>query len=88
MTLMVVNTLFYLIFGVVQIFQCSPIPKAWNPTLDGWCQNINSGLVFSPAVDFALNLAMLLLPIWMLWKLEIKIQKRLRAVTIFAVGIM
>ena len=86
--LMWINTLFYLIFGLVLIFYCSPIQKSWHPSLRGHCQNISSGLVFSPAIDFVLNIAMLLLPIWVLWKLDMKIKQRLRAGLVFLVGIM
>ena len=80
--LMWINTLFYLVFGLDEIFYCSPIQKSWNPSLRGHCQNISSGLVFSPAIDFVLNVAMLL------WKLDIKIKQRLRAGLVFLVGIM
>ena len=86
--LMWINTLFYLVFGIVQIFYCSPIPKSWKPSIPGHCQNISSGLVFSPVIDFVLNVAMLLLPIWIVWHLEMKIEQKLRAGLIFVVGLL
>ena len=86
--LMLINTLFYFIWGIDQIVYCTPVQKSWNPSLPGSCQNISSGLVFSPVVDFVLNLAMLLVPIWILWKLELKIKQRLRAGIIFAFGLL
>ena len=46
------------------------------------------GLVFSPTVDLVLNIAMLLLQIWILWKLQMQIHLRIRAFTIFSLGIM
>ena len=65
--LMWINSSLNLVFGLDKIFYCSPIRKSWIPPLRGHCQNISSGLVFSHAIDFVLNVAMLLLPIWMLW---------------------
>ena len=86
--LMTVNTLFYLTWGLVEIFYCTPIPKNWIPSLPGSCLNVNAGLVFSPVVDLVLNISMLCLPIWILWRLNLKIDQRLRATVIFAFGVL
>ncbi|CAJ2505494.1 Uu.00g128880.m01.CDS01 [Anthostomella pinea] len=62
---------------VSTIFQCTPIPKAWNPTLPGHCVDdfpwYLSTAVLSTAVDFYI----LLLPVPMIWGLKTSLRRRL-----------
>jgi len=70
------------------LFQCKPVALLWNPRLEGHCIQLETiifpGAIFSIVED----LAILLLPIPCLSKLNVGKGKKISLISMFSVGIM
>ncbi|KAI1260513.1 hypothetical protein F5Y18DRAFT_419999 [Xylariaceae sp. FL1019] len=68
------------------IFMCTPIEKAWKVTLPGNC--VNTGLLWlgSGASSLGIDILILLLPLPMLWRLQMKPHRKLLITVVFITG--
>jgi hypothetical protein len=82
------NVFFYLANVLSIIFQCTPVQKAWNPTLDGGCFNTAVNFIVTAGLNIGSDLMILLLPLWAIWHLQIPLQRKLGVALIFATGIL
>ncbi|KAI4860998.1 hypothetical protein F4820DRAFT_83025 [Hypoxylon rubiginosum] len=87
--LILINLVYAVVYDLLLIFQCNPISGAWR-TWDGefeaQCISIN-GLGWSAAaINIALDLAVIFLPLPELYKLSLSLRKRLQIMAMFAVG--
>lgn len=80
-------------FGIsntlVMIFQCTPVPFFWNqwtgiPT--GTCLNINTFSWYKAALQIAMDLAIIALPIRPLSRLTLKKKKKAQVILMFCTG--
>ena len=67
------------------IFQCWPIQSAWTH-MGGHCIDLKAALTTLASINTALNAAILILPIPMIWNLQISRQKKVGLCAIFAIG--
>ena len=72
----------------VSIFRCSPASKAWIPSQPGTCISIMPFLVYCSASHTASNIAMIFLPLPMIWKLRVDRSKKVRLYFMFLLGTM
>lgn len=89
--LILINLVYAVVYDLLLIFQCNPISGAWR-TWDGefeaQCISIN-GLGWSAAaINIALDLAVIFLPLPELYKLSLSLRKRLQIMAMFAVGFL
>ncbi|KAI6084402.1 hypothetical protein F4821DRAFT_242762 [Hypoxylon rubiginosum] len=87
--LIVINLVYAITYDLLLIFQCNPLEGAWR-TWDGefeaQCISIN-GLGWSAAaINIALDLAVIVLPLPELYRLSLSLRKRLQIMAMFAVG--
>lgn len=75
-----------IIFAV--IFECTPIQKAWDPTIPGRCDNEDALWLGSGIPSLLIDVLILLLPLPMLWRLQMKLSRKLLLVGVFACGYM
>lgn len=68
------------------IFLCDPIRKQWIPTVVGHCHSTGSRGLASAASSFSFDMIILLLPLPMLWKLQMKASQKLGVFCIFFCG--
>lgn len=66
-------------------FQCSPVRTAWTH-VDGHCIDLKASLTGLAAINTILNSTILILPIPMVWNLQISIHKKVGICAIFALG--
>jgi hypothetical protein len=52
------------------IFQCTPVAKAWNPTIPGHCIDLRGSFIGNAVPNILTDVAILALPIRSLWKLD------------------
>ena len=66
------------------IFQCHPVARTWNPTLEGNC-GISPGNLWLGTVigSIVVDLLILILPLPMLWRLQMKLQKKVLVIGVF-----
>ncbi|KAK7937368.1 uncharacterized protein PG986_014236, partial [Apiospora aurea] len=86
--LLVVNFLFNAAAIVVINLSCTPHAKAWDQLLPGSCFDGRGLYVASAAVNFAIDLVILVLPQRVIWGLKMSVQKRLGVSAVFVVGLM
>ncbi|XMA14377.1 hypothetical protein WAI453_007168 [Rhynchosporium graminicola] len=75
-------------FNFAIIFQCTPVKKLWNPRVRGHCLELDAimfpGAIFSIVED----LAILILPIPCLSKLNVGRGKKISLISMFSVGVI
>jgi len=86
--LIALNFFFFTALFFVQIFECTPRAKIWNPTLPGHCIDINKSFVVSAAINIASDVLILLFPTITIWRLEMKTKQKLSVSVIFATGVL
>jgi hypothetical protein len=83
------NILFYGIGTTVEIGQCSPREKMWNPLyIGGNCINIDIYMKASGVVNLVSDLVILVLPQAIIWKLRISRGRKVGISLLFAIGLM
>lgn len=83
------NALWYIINIFMLAFQCSPRAKIWNPSLPGHCFTSFYTVNFVAAVlNVISDVAMLVMPILWVWKLQMAWKRKVGISLIFASGIL
>ncbi|KAF3396161.1 hypothetical protein F1880_007287 [Penicillium rolfsii] len=70
----------------VSVFQCTPIAKAWNPTLPGTCINLKGSFIGNAVPNILTDIAILALPVHVVWGLHATVTHRLSVIAIFLLG--
>jgi len=84
--LIVYTALHTVAFFFAVIFQCNPVPFAWDKELHGKCLNLTSLTYAAAVLSGLLDLVTLLLPINELRKLQMSLDKKLGVIFIFIIG--
>ena len=82
------NVSFYLANVLSIIFHCTPVQKAWIPSIHGVCTNANLNLIVTGTINVLSDILILILPIWTIWHLRISVEKKLSVSSVFAAGIL
>ncbi|KAI0841196.1 hypothetical protein F5Y06DRAFT_308112 [Hypoxylon sp. FL0890] len=83
------NILYMVTYDFLLIFQCKPIYGAWtfwDGTFEGQCISINILGWSAAAINIALDLSVIILPLPELFGLSLSLRKRLQIIAMFAVG--
>ncbi|VUC31888.1 unnamed protein product [Clonostachys rosea] len=86
--LITINVMFYFTTFFAQMFQCVPREKIWKPELPGSCMKSFVGILAIGVANLVLDLGILLVPIWAIWKLQIPVKRKLEAYAVFSLGIL
>ena len=60
---------YYVAAFFLNIFQCTPIAKAWHPEYPGYCVNLNAVGYFNAALDIITSAILMAIPLPLLAKL-------------------
>ncbi|KAK8903733.1 hypothetical protein QC760_008195 [Botrytis cinerea] len=84
------NVVFYATCFFMEIFSCKPIVKAWDPFMTtGSCPiNVKYLNIAASSINVISDLAILLLPQGIIWKLNMNASKRLGVSLIFAAALL
>ena len=85
-SLIILNTLFYTSFFFVPIFQCTPRKKIWNEQTPGRCMNVIGLYYVSAIFNTISDIAMLGVPIYLVWSLQMSIRRKVGISFIFCTG--
>ena len=83
-----VNLTFYLADTLVQILQCLPREKIWNPSLPGTCINSYANFIATGSLNVVSDFTILLLPAWSIWHLHLPLKRKLTVSAVFATGLL
>ncbi|KAL8646841.1 MAG: hypothetical protein Q9226_006690 [Calogaya cf. arnoldii] len=81
------TVLFYLASMIFRIFQCTPREKIWNPSTAGTCINSLAGILSSAIVNSISDFILLILPLNMIWRLQMPVSKKWQVSAVFATGL-
>jgi hypothetical protein len=87
-SLIALNAIFFSILFFLEIFQCIPRAKIWNPSLAGKCINIQQTFVASAVINICDDFTILTLPLFWIWTLQMGRKKKLGVSLIFATGLL
>ena len=80
--------IFYTTIFFRALFVCSPMQKIWNPLLPGHCLNVVVLPYTSAIFNVLSDVYILLIPLPFLWGLKIRMDRKLRLMAIFSVGLL
>ena len=84
--ILVVSTSFVTVIGT--IFQCRPVSFAWDKTLDGKCFDVLAFERFTAIPNVVTGLLMLVLPLPIIWRLNVAPVTKVALTATFLHGIM
>lgn len=87
-TVIVATIAYYISCFFTFLFQCVPREKIWNPMVEGRCIDNMAGVLSAGLINLILDLALLTIPCWAIWHLQMPLKRKLGAMSIFAVGIL
>ena len=87
-TLTTLCAFFYTASVLVEIAQCIPREKIWNPTVPGVCINNNANVITSGAFNFALDVLIFILPIYAIMRLNMNLKQKVGICAVFATGLL
>ena len=81
-----------LAFGVGVVLQtfllCRPLAKTWNPALPGSCGSMVGAVIGTSAVNVVVDIGIILLPMPMVWKLQMARSRKIALTITFGLGMM
>lgn len=75
-----------LMFIFICIFQCDPIPRAWNLTIPGKCLYLRGIFIGNAVPNILTDAIILAMPVYHVWKLHLRLAQRLALTCIFMLG--
>ncbi|KAI0428690.1 hypothetical protein F5Y09DRAFT_332375 [Xylaria sp. FL1042] len=82
------SLLFYTAAFLTFLLACIPRGKISNPDLPGVCINTESSITVTGAINVLSDLAILIAPVAVIWKLQTPLKRKIGAAAVFGVGIM
>lgn len=74
--------------GLAAIFGCQPISYFWNTDQPGRCMDEYLFFKVNGALNLVLDIVVLLLPLPMLWRLQMHSKKKIALSLIFSLGLL
>ncbi len=88
-TLMWAQIVFYIICTFVEIFQCNPRAKAWDPTiLEGHCMNRSAVNIAAASINTASDFMLVVIPQIIIWSLNLPTRKKWAVSAVFLIGLL
>lgn len=79
-------TVMYFSATIVAAFQCSPIAYTWDKTTDGRCLDMQMLYQLGAAFNVASDIAILILPMPLVWGLQMPTAKKISVQFVFLMG--
>ena len=79
--------LFYIGCMTTTLALCRPISHSWNKEISGSCGSIGMAEMIPAAFNMVLDVVIVLLPLPIVWKLQMPKQKKVGVTVIFALGL-
>lgn len=68
------------------LFMCVPVRKQWQPKAPGRCLNSHTCFLGATITNVIIDIILLVLPVPMLWRIQVKVSRKVGLVGVFAVG--
>ncbi|KAK5048683.1 hypothetical protein LTR84_005774 [Exophiala bonariae] len=80
------NLIWIILFTGLAIFQCTPVHRAWNPSIPGKCLDSKELFVGNAVPNIVIDLFMVAIPIYPVSKLRLPLSQRIALVGLFMLG--
>ncbi len=70
------------------LHHCGQGARYWNVLGPGHCGSLSGSQVATSSINTVVDLAIVLLPLPVIWRLQVQRQKKIKIIGIFAVGAM
>ena len=88
-TLLVLVTCWGIATCFSSVFQCRPVKAAWLPMLPGaHCFNYHAWLIWTNVPNIVIDFCILVLPIPLVWGLNLSVPRRASLNAVFLVGVL
>ncbi|KAM5357089.1 hypothetical protein ACJZ2D_016625 [Fusarium nematophilum] len=74
--------------SLVSMLLCLPFEKLWQPDIPGQCIDINAFYMFNTTTNIVFDIAIYIMPIQILWHLNLPKRQRMGLVLVFALGFL
>jgi hypothetical protein len=74
-------------FLVVFLTNCEPVDQLWNPQPDGHCRDQQYSDYATIGINLVLDIAILVLPMPMVWRLKMALNKKIIVTVMFSLGL-
>jgi hypothetical protein len=85
---LIANALFYTAMFFLYVFTCWPREKIWKPSIEGKCIDSNKLNMAMGTLNVISDVEAFVVPVWAIWKLSMKLQRKIAVLAIFGVGAM
>lgn len=79
---------FYTAITFVKIFECSPREKIWRRSVPGHCINFAALLYVTGIVNICSDIAILILPVHVIWRLQLPHSRKVGVSLAFIAGLL
>ena len=73
---------------VIALAICRPLKKNWDKQAEGSCGDLTSAFVAVAVIDVVADLAIMLLPVPVVWQLQVPRSSKIALTGIFGLGIL
>ncbi|KAM0282120.1 hypothetical protein ACHAQH_003160 [Verticillium albo-atrum] len=87
LTLLTVILLYCLATTASSIFQCTPVPRAWDRSIPGSCISLTYNWYANAVFSIATDVAIILLPQRVIWKSQLPISHKRALMGVFGLGV-
>ncbi|KAH9204435.1 hypothetical protein DL95DRAFT_496139 [Leptodontidium sp. 2 PMI_412] len=85
-TFIITMFIYYVAITIVKIRICDPIAAAWDPKLPAKCIDRFTLYVFDTTLSVITDLVVLIMPLPLVWSLQVTLKKKLRIMSILGAG--
>ena len=86
--LLIVMALYYTAITLVKIFECTPRTKIWERKTPGRCINIAAVLYVTAVFNICSDIAIIVLPLHVIWHLQMPVRRRIGVSAAFLVALL
>ena len=86
-TVGILSVLFWIAYVLTGFLVCRPLAFNWDKTLHGTCGNTTSQEIGSATINMVLDLSIVILPMPLLWTLQLPLKKKFMLSGIFGLGL-
>ena len=72
----------------MQFLICRPLAKNWNPLLPGTCGDSIKSVLATSIINVTIDLIIIILPMPVLWGLQMALKRKVQLSVIFGLGCM
>ena len=86
------NFFYYTAYVFLAIFHCSPVKKGWSqqvyPPIKGSCINLRKAYIAGAAINTASDISIVILPQFVIWRLQLSLKRQIGLCLIFLIGLL